>query len=86
MKKKVFCRKKFYSMMTSATIMLVLLVMSEMIDIVVAGHLFGGRSISSIHLISPLVLVATFVSMMVVAGTAHHYSYQVGRFKKEQSV
>ena len=83
MKKKVFCRKKFYSMMTSATIMLVLLVMSEMIDIVVAGHLFGGRSISSIHLISPLVLVATFISMMVVAGTAHHYSYQVGRFKKE---
>ena len=70
-------------MMTSATIMLVLLVMSEMIDIIVAGHLFGGRSISSIHLISPLVLVATFASMMVVAGTAHHYAYQVGRFKKE---
>jgi len=70
-------------MMTSATIMLVLLVMSEMIDIIVAGHLFGGRSISSIHLISPLLLVATFASMMVVAGTAHHYAYEVGRFKKE---
>ncbi|MBO7430182.1 MAG: hypothetical protein J6U56_04115 [Spirochaetia bacterium] len=83
MRKKIFCRQKFYSMMTSATIMLVLLVMSEMIDILVAGHLFGGRSISSIHLISPLVLVATFASIMVVAGTAHHYSYEVGRFKKE---
>ena len=83
MKKKVFCHQKFYSMMTSATIMLVLLVMSEMIDIIVAGHLFGGKSISSIHLISPLLLVATFASMMVVAGTAHHYAYEVGRFKKE---
>ncbi|MBR4684619.1 MAG: hypothetical protein IKO95_07390, partial [Spirochaetia bacterium] len=72
MKKKVFCRQKFNSMMTTASIMLALLVLSEMIDILIAGHLFSGRSISSIHLISPLILVSTFVSMMVVAGTAHH--------------
>ena len=83
MRKKVFCRQKFNSMMTSATIMLVLIVMTEMIDIIIAGHLFGGKSISSIHLISPLMLMATFISMMVVAGTAHHYAYETGRFKKE---
>ena len=82
-KKKVFCREKFFSMMTTASIMLALLVLSEMIDILIAGHLFGGRSISSIHLISPLILVSTFVSMMVVCGTAHHYAYEMGRFKKE---
>jgi Na+-driven multidrug efflux pump len=82
-KKKVFCRQKFNSMMTTASIMLALLVLSEMIDILIAGHLFSGRSISSIHLISPLILVSTFVSMMVVAGTAHHYAYEMGRFKKK---
>ena len=70
-------------MMTTASIMLALLVLSEMIDILIAGHLFSGRSISSIHLISPLILVSTFVSMMVVAGTAHHYAYEMGRFKKK---
>lgn len=82
-KKKLFCRQKFISMMATASVMLFIMMFAEMVDVLVAGHLFGGRSISSIHLISPLILVSSFASMMVVCGTAHHYSYEVGRFKKK---
>ena len=85
MKKKVFCRKKFYSMMTSATIMLALIVVAEMVDVLIAGHLFGGRSISSVHLISPLLLVATFASIMVAGGTKHNYIYLKGQFKMDEA-
>ena len=84
-KKKVFCHQKFYSMMTSATIMLALIVVAEMVDVLIAGHLFGGRSISSVHLISPLLLVATFASIMVAGGTKHNYIYLKGQFKMAEA-
>ena len=83
MKKKLFCRQKFISMMATASVVLFIMMFAEMVDVLVAGHLFGGRSISSIHLISPLILASSFASMMVVCGTAHHYSYEMGRFKKK---
>ena len=69
--------------MATASVVLFIMMFAEMVDVLVAGHLFGGRSISSIHLISPLILASSFASMMVVCGTAHHYSYEMGRFKKK---
>lgn len=69
--------------MATASVVLFIMMFAEMVDVLVAGHLFGGRSISSIHLISPLLLASSFASMMVVCGTAHHYSYEMGRFKKK---
>ena len=83
MSKKYFCRQKFISMMATASVVLFIMMFAEMVDVLVAGHLFGGRSISSIHLISPLLLASSFASMMVVCGTAHHYSFEMGRFKKK---
>ena len=85
-RKKLFCRKKFFSMMTSATIMLALIVVAEMVDVLIAGRLFGGRSISSVHLISPLLLVATFASIMVAGGTKHNYIYLKGEFKMKEAM
>ncbi len=72
-------------MMTSATIMLALIVVAEMVDVLIAGRLFGGRSISSVHLISPLLLVATFASIMVAGGTKHNYIYLKGEFKMDKA-
>ena len=69
--------------MATASVVLFIMMFAEMVDVLVAGHLFGGRSISSIHLISPLILASSFASMMAVCGTAHHYSYEMGRFKKK---
>ena len=84
-RKKLFARQKFYSMMISATLMLALIVLAEMVDVLIAGHLFGGRSISSVHLISPLLLVATFASIMVAGGTKHNYIYMKGQFKMDEA-
>ena len=71
--------------MASATTMLALIVVAEMVDVLIAGHLFTGRSISSVHLISPLLLVATFASIMVAGGTKHNYIYLKGEFKMEKA-
>lgn len=65
--------------------MLALIVVAEMVDVLIAGHLFTGRSISSVHLISPLLLVATFASIMVAGGTKHNYIYLKGEFKMEKA-
>ena len=65
--------------------MLALLVLAEMVDVLIAGRLFGGRSISSVHLISPLLLVATFASVMISGGTKHNYIYLKGQFKLEKA-
>ena len=85
MRKRVFCRKKFHSMMISASIMLTLIVISEMVDVLIAGYLFTGRAISSVHLISPVLLVATFASIMVAGGTKHNYIYLKGQFNMEKA-
>ena len=72
-------------MMISASIVLALIVISEMVDVLIAGHLFTGRAISSVHLISPVLLVATFASIMVAGGTKHNYIYLKGQFKMEKA-
>ena len=69
-------------MLTAATIMAFLTLAAEEIDVLVAGYLFGEEAITGINLVSPMFFAATFISMMVSVGTAHHYSYQMGRFKK----
>ena len=65
--------------------MLTLIVISEMVDVLIAGYLFTGRAISSVHLISPVLLVATFASIMVAGGTKHNYIYLKGQFKMEKA-
>ncbi|MBQ3647399.1 MAG: hypothetical protein II958_01005, partial [Spirochaetia bacterium] len=54
-------------------------------DVLVAGYLFGEVAITGVNLVSPMFFAATFISMMIAVGTAHHYSYEMGRFKKEEA-
>ena len=72
-------------MLTAATIMAFLTLAAEEIDVLVAGYLFGEVAITGVNLVSPMFFAATFISMMIAVGTAHHYSYEMGRFKKEEA-
>ncbi len=79
---RTFSQHKFHLMLGAATIMAFLTLAAEEVDVLVAGYLFGEEAITGINLVSPMFFAATFISMMVSVGTAHHYSYQMGRFKK----
>ena len=85
LKPKTFCQQKFHLMLTAATIMAFLTLAAEEIDVLVAGYLFGEVAITGVNLVSPMFFAATFISMMIAVGTAHHYSYEMGRFKKEEA-
>ena len=82
---KTFSQQKFYLMLGAATIMAFLTFAAEEVDVLVAGYLFGEEAITGVNLVSPMFFAATFVSMMIAVGTAHHYSYEIGRFKKEEA-
>jgi len=72
-------------MLGAATIMAFLTLAAEEVDVLVAGYLFGEEAITGVNLVSPMFFAATFISMMIAVGTAHHYSYEIGRFKKEEA-
>ena len=72
-------------MLGAATIMAFLTLAAEEVDVLVAGYLFGEEAITGVNLVSPMFFAATFISMMIAVGTAHHYSYEMGRFKKDEA-
>ena len=82
---RTFSQHKFHLMLGAATIMAFLTLAAEEVDVLVAGYLFGEEAITGINLVSPMFFAATFISMMIAVGTAHHYSYEIGRFKKEEA-
>ena len=82
---RTFTQHKFNHMLGAATIMAFLTLAAEEVDVLVAGYLFGEEAITGINLVSPMFFAATFISMMIAVGTAHHYSYEMGRFKKEEA-
>ena len=80
-----FSQHKFHLMLGVSTIMAFLTLAAEEVDVLVAGYLFGEEAITGVNLVSPMFFAVTFISMMVAVGTAHHYSFEVGRFKKEEA-
>ena len=82
---RTFSQHKFHLMLGAATIMAFLTLAAEEVDVLVAGYLFGEEAITGVNLVSPMFFAATFISMMIAVGTAHHYSYEIGRFKKEEA-
>ena len=82
---RTFSQHKFHLMLGAATIMAFLTLAAEEVDVLVAGYLFGEEAITGINLVSPMFFAATFISMMIAVGTAHHYSYEMGRFKKDEA-
>ena len=80
-----FINRKFYLLLSTSSIAMVITSIMLLSDSIVAGQLVGGVAVSSVNLVIPIFSTIAFVSVMISIGTSANYSYQMGKFKKKQA-
>ena len=80
-----FLSKKFYSMLLSGTLTMVVVTLLLMSDTVIAGFFVGEKAVEAINLITPAYSLAAFFGTLVSIGVKVLYSNAMGRFDKESA-
>ncbi len=81
-KEKLFCEKKFRSMLMTATFAMAIEYLKLLTANIIAGNMLGEQAIAGINLVTPLFSVIAFVAATISVGTAICFSYEMGRFDK----
>ncbi|MBR4718776.1 MAG: hypothetical protein IKP31_00880 [Lachnospiraceae bacterium] len=77
--------KKFYSMLLSGTLTMVVVTLLLMSDTVIAGFFIGEEAVAAINLITPAYSMAAFFGCIFSLGVSVLYSNAMGRFDKEDA-
>ena len=54
-------------------------------DSIIIGNIFGEQAIAASNLVNPIFSVAVFVSTLISIGTSVSYSFEMGKFQKEEA-
>ena len=84
-KTKVFCQEKFKSQLLAASITMAVVFLMSLSDTLIAGNMLGEEAIVGLNVVTPLLTIISFVSMMIGTGTAYRFSYEMGSFHEEQA-
>lgn len=82
---KIFCHDRFKKQLLTASISMTVLYIMSLADTLVAGNMLGENAIVGLNLVSPLLTIIGFISMMVGTGTAYRFSYEMGSFHRERA-
>ena len=83
--KNSFIASKYYSMLVSGTLMMLLVSVMSVIDTLIAGVLNGEYMVDGICLVLPIYSFASFISVFFSYGTAILYAEKNGAFKSEDA-
>ena len=83
--KDSFIASKYYSMLISGTLMMLLVAVMSVVDTLVAGILYGEYMVDGICLVLPIYSFASFISVFFSYGTAILYAEKNGAFKSEEA-
>lgn len=84
-KDNIFSHNKFKGQLFAATITMTVIVLMSISDTLVAGYMIGEKAIVGLNLVTPLISIFAFISMMIGTGTAYRFSYEMGAFHKEHA-
>ena len=84
-KSKTFCQEKFKSQLLAASVTMAVVFLMSLSDMLIAGNMVGESAIVGINLVTPLLTLIAFVSMMIGTGTAYRFSYEMGSFHQEKA-
>lgn len=84
-REKRFCDKKFRSMLVTATFAMAIEYLKLLTANIIAGHMLGEQAIAGINLVAPVFSLIAFIATVICVGTSICYSYEMGRFDKEQA-
>ncbi|MDO5329263.1 MAG: MATE family efflux transporter [Coriobacteriia bacterium] len=85
MKKVSFSGHKFYRLFAAGTISLLVVILAESIDNIVAGNMINEQAISAVGIVSSIYTLICFVSVLIGSGGAIIYQQLIGKFKKEHA-
>ncbi len=77
-----FGSRKFYSLLATSSVGMVIIFIMLLSDTVIAGNFIGEAGVAAVNLVLPIFSVTAFFSVLVDVGTANHYSLEMGKFNK----
>lgn len=83
MKKVSFCGKKFNSMLFSATIVMIVVVVLLLSDLAIAGNIIGEKAVAAINLLRTPYMLVLGLSSIISQGSSLLYSLKMGEFDKK---
>ncbi len=83
--KKCFCHEKFKKQLFAASITMTVVFLMSLSDTLIAGNMIGEAAITGLNVVSPLLTIISFVSMMIGTGTAYRFSYEMGGFRQKRA-
>ena len=84
-KKPAFLIRKYHRILRAAIVVEAITYLASLTDSVVAGHAIGAEALAAVNLVSPMLLIITFLGGAINTGTVLRYSYYVGRFDRERA-
>ncbi len=80
-----FSSQKFYSLLLSSCIDMVIAVIMTLSDTLVAGYFLGENAVSAVGVITPVFSFTISVSVLFSSGLSVCYNYEMGKFNKEKA-
>ena len=64
---------------------MVVMTLDYIMDMIIAGRLFGDNAMAGVNLIKPIMSISAFFAMMISTGTSYLYSFEIGAFNHEKA-
>ena len=82
---KTFLSRKFFSLLLSSSISLLVITVLALSDTLIAGVMLGEEAVSAICLVVPAYSLAGFAGCLISLGVPIIYSRAMGEFNKERA-
>ena len=82
---KVFCEKKFSSMLISGTFTKAVMYLMLLSDSIIAGYFIGTSGVAGINAITPVTAIVTFFGDLVSTGVGIVFTREVGAMRKDRA-
>jgi Na+-driven multidrug efflux pump len=80
-----FLKKKYYPLLISGTLRLIVITLLVMSDTIIAGLLIGENAVAGINLVTPVYSLSFFFGGLVSIGVPILYNNAMGRYEKKEA-
>ena len=80
-----FLKKKYYPLLISGTLRLIVITLLVMSDTIIAGLLIGEDAVAGINLVTPVYSLSFFFGGLVSIGVPILYNNAMGRYEKKEA-
>lgn len=80
-----FSKKKFNSLLVTASITMVVSYLTTLSDILITGIFVGEAAIAAVNMLTPIVGILYFASGIISMGSQYMYCEEIGKFRRDRA-